>query len=103
MIEMISEKSYSTQFLKFLTLIRFTYHQRKRKTLILIFQVAWRGLAPFCLKTSYIKVISIVPGGATWRAKKLEVEDLISVSQGKDGDPVNLVDMRVDDAVAISG
>ena len=49
---------------------------------------------------SYIKVVSIVPGGAAWRQKELEVEDLIiSVSQGKDGDPVSLVDMRVDDAV----
>ena len=49
---------------------------------------------------SYIKVVSIVPGGAAWRQKGLEAEDLIiSVSQGKEGKPVSLVDMRVDDAV----
>ena len=49
---------------------------------------------------SYIKVVSIVPGGAAWRQKELEAEDLIiSVSQGKKGKPVSLVDMRVDDAV----
>ena len=49
---------------------------------------------------SYIKVVSIVPGGAAWRQKELEAEDLIiSVSQGKSGKPVSLVDMRVDDAV----
>ena len=49
---------------------------------------------------SYIKVVSIVPGGAAWRQKELEVEDLIiSVAQGRDGVPVSLVDMRVDDAV----
>lgn len=48
---------------------------------------------------SYIKVVQIVPGGAAWRQKDLEVEDLIlMVGQGNE-DPVSLVDMRVDDAV----
>lgn len=48
---------------------------------------------------SYIKVVQIVPGGAAWRQKDLEVEDLIlMVGQGED-EPVSLVDMRVDDAV----
>ena len=48
----------------------------------------------------YIKVVSIVPGGAAWRQKELEVEDVIlSVAQEKDKEPVSLVDMRVDDAV----
>jgi len=48
---------------------------------------------------SYIKVVSIVPGGAAWRQKDLEVDDLIlSVGQGKK-DPVDLIDMKVDDAV----
>ena len=48
---------------------------------------------------SYIKVVSIVPGGAAWRQKDLDVEDVIlSVGQG-DKEQVSLVDMRVDDAV----
>lgn len=48
---------------------------------------------------SYIKVVQIVPGGAAWREKELEVDDIIlAVSQGK-GDSVDLVDMKVDDAV----
>ncbi|OUR97469.1 hypothetical protein A9Q84_09890 [Halobacteriovorax marinus] len=47
----------------------------------------------------YIKVVKIVPGGAAWRQKGLEVDDLIlSVGQEK-GDFVDLVGMRVDDAV----
>ncbi len=47
----------------------------------------------------YIKVMRIVPGGAAWRQKDLEVDDIIlMVGEGK-GDPVDLVDMRVDDAV----
>ena len=48
---------------------------------------------------SYIKVVSIVPGGAAWRQKGLSVEDhILMVAQG-DKEPVSLVDMRVDDAV----
>ena len=47
----------------------------------------------------HIKVVKIVPGGAAWRQKELEMDDLIlMVSQGK-GDPVDLYDMRVDEAV----
>ncbi len=48
---------------------------------------------------AYIKVVTIVPGGAAWRQKDLEVDDVIvSVTQEK-GDPVDLIGMRVDDAV----
>lgn len=47
----------------------------------------------------FIKVVKIVPGGAAWRQKELEVDDVILyVAQG-DGEAVDLVDMRVDDAV----
>lgn len=49
---------------------------------------------------AYIKVVRIVPGGAAWRQKGLEVDDVILlVGEGKGGEPVDLVDMRVDDAV----
>ncbi len=48
---------------------------------------------------AYIKVVRIVPGGAAWRQKELEVDDIILlVGEGKK-EPVDLVDMRVDDAV----
>jgi carboxyl-terminal processing protease len=48
----------------------------------------------------HIKVVSIVPGGAAWRQKGLEVDDVIlNVAQGNKGEAVDLVDMRVGDAV----
>jgi carboxyl-terminal processing protease len=48
---------------------------------------------------SYIKVVQVVPGGPAWRQKELEVDDsILSVSQGM-GEPVDLIDMKVDDAV----
>lgn len=48
---------------------------------------------------SFIKVVQVVPGGPAWRQKELEVDDaILSVSQGA-GEPVDLIDMKVDDAV----
>ena len=48
---------------------------------------------------SFIKVVKIVPGGAAWRQKDLEVDDVILLVAQETGDPVDLVDMRVEDAV----
>lgn len=48
---------------------------------------------------AYIKVVRIVPGGAAWREKGLEVGDHILAVAQADGEPVDLVEMRVDDAV----
>ncbi len=49
----------------------------------------------------YIKVLRIVPGSAAWREKELKAEDIIlKVAQG-DGEPVDIVEMPVGDAVMI--
>ena len=49
----------------------------------------------------YIKVLRVIPGGAAYRQKQLEAGDIIMmVSQG-DGEPVDLADMRIRDAVAL--
>lgn len=48
---------------------------------------------------SYIKVIEIVPGGAAWKQKELEVDDVILMVSEGNKEAVDLVDMRVDDAV----
>jgi carboxyl-terminal processing protease len=47
----------------------------------------------------HIKVVRIVPGGAAWRQKGLEVDDKIFLVTQENGDTADLVDMRVDDAV----
>ena len=48
----------------------------------------------------HIKVVKIVPGGAAWRQKDLKVDDVILYVGQDDGkEPVDLLDMRVDDAV----
>lgn len=52
-------------------------------------------------KDGYIKVIRIVPGSASWKQGDLKSGDLIlKVGQAED-EPVNIVDMRLDDAVKL--
>ncbi len=52
-------------------------------------------------KEGYIKVTKIVPGSASWKQGDLEPEDVIlKVGQG-DKDPVDIVDMRLSDAVRL--
>ena len=49
----------------------------------------------------YIKVESIVPGGPSWRTKKLEAEDLILKVAEEGQPPVELINMPLDDAVTL--
>lgn len=52
-------------------------------------------------RNGYITVVRIVPGSASWRHGELEAEDIIlKVGQGTE-EPVNVVDMRLDDAVQL--
>ena len=52
-------------------------------------------------KDGYVTVAQIVPGSASWRQGDLEVEDkILKVGQG-DQDPVDIVGMRIDDAVQL--
>lgn len=52
-------------------------------------------------KDGYIKVSNIVPGSASWRQGQLKTGDIIlKVAQGA-ADPVDVVDMRLDDAVQL--
>ena len=47
----------------------------------------------------HIKIVRIIPGSASWRQKELKAEDIIlKVGQG-DKEPVDLVEMPVNDAV----
>ncbi|OFZ23804.1 MAG: hypothetical protein A2202_01735 [Bdellovibrionales bacterium RIFOXYA1_FULL_36_14] len=48
---------------------------------------------------SYIKVVEIIPGGPAWKGRELEAEDkILGVTQGE-GELIDLIDMRVDEAV----
>ena len=50
---------------------------------------------------NYVAVVSIVPGGPSWRQKQLQPGDLIlKVAQG-DEEPMDIIGMRVEDAVKL--
>lgn len=50
----------------------------------------------------YIKVVRIIPGSAAYRQGQLEAEDIIlKVAEGAKGDPVDITDTRIRDAVAL--
>ncbi|MEJ2695562.1 MAG: carboxy terminal-processing peptidase [Candidatus Sulfobium sp.] len=50
-------------------------------------------------KDGYIKVVKIIPGGPAFRQKQLQAADIIlKVAQGK-GEPVDITDMDIKDAV----
>lgn len=52
-------------------------------------------------KDGYIKVVEIVPGSPSWKQGELKAEDIIlKVAQG-DKEPVDIVDMRLDEAVRL--
>jgi carboxyl-terminal processing protease len=47
----------------------------------------------------FIRVVEVVPGGASWRDGKLEAGDLILSVQQENADPVDVADMRIDEVV----
>lgn len=49
----------------------------------------------------YIKVVEIIPGSAAWRGKKLKAEDIILRVGQSEKDPVDIVGMRVEEAVQL--
>jgi len=50
-------------------------------------------------KNDYTKVVELISGGPAWKQGELEVEDIIlKVAQG-DGEPLDIVGMRLDDAI----
>ncbi len=52
-------------------------------------------------KDGYIKVTQIVPGSASWKQGQLKANDIILKVAQASQDPVEVVDMRLDDAVKL--
>ncbi len=53
-------------------------------------------------RMDYIKVTYLVSGGPAWRGKELDIDDIIlKVKQEKEEVPVNIVGMRIDDAIKL--
>lgn len=52
-------------------------------------------------KDGYIKVVRIVPGSASWKQGQLKAGDIILMVGQSDEEPVDIVDMRLDNAVRL--
>lgn len=52
-------------------------------------------------KNSYVEVIKIIPGSPSWKQGELEVGDYIIKVAQEGEEPVDVVDMRLDDAVQL--
>mgnify|MGYP001821208836 CR=1 FL=1 len=51
-------------------------------------------------RMDHIKIVELISGGPAWRSKELEVEDVIlKVKQEDEEFPVNIVGMRINDAI----
>jgi carboxyl-terminal processing protease len=51
-------------------------------------------------KDGYIKVVNIVPGSPSWKQGELKAGDfIIKVAEGEEGEPLDLIGMRLDKAV----
>ncbi|MDO5979816.1 carboxy terminal-processing peptidase [Flavivirga spongiicola] len=51
-------------------------------------------------RMDYIKIVGLISGGPAWRSNELEVEDVIlKVKQEDEEFPVNIVGMRINDAI----
>ncbi|MEZ5197213.1 MAG: PDZ domain-containing protein [Bacteroidales bacterium] len=58
-------------------------------------------MEPTTQKNAYVEVNRIIPGSPSWKQGELEVGDFIlKVAQG-DEEPVDIVDMRLDEAVQL--
>jgi len=70
------------------------------------FDIAFTGQfegigATLTTRDGFIKVANIIPGSASWKQGQLKVDDVfLKVAQG-DGDPVDVVNMKVDDAIKL--
>ncbi|MCD4735634.1 MAG: PDZ domain-containing protein [Bacteroidales bacterium] len=52
-------------------------------------------------KNAYVEVVRIIPGSPSWKLGELEVGDFILKVRQEEGDAVDVVDMRLDDAVQL--
>jgi len=52
-------------------------------------------------KQGYLTVVDMFPGSPSWRSKKVEIGDLIIRVAQENEDPVDILDMKMEDAVAL--
>lgn len=103
------EPSEEDMFADYLNSIARTYDPhtdyetpKEKENFDIAFTGQFEGIGATLLqRDGLIKVTNIVPGSASWKQGQLKVDDaFLKVAQG-DGDPVDVVNMKVDDAIKL--
>lgn len=101
------ETSDEDHFADYLNAIARTYDPhtdyetpKEKENFDIAFTGQFEGIgATLTQRDGFIKVANIIPGSASWKQGQLKVDDVfLKVAQG-DGDPVDVVNMKVDDAI----
>ena len=105
----LMEISEEDQFADFLNSIARTFDPhtdyetpKEKENFDINFTGQFEGIgATLTQRDGFIKVANIIPGSASWKQGQLKVDDVfLKVAQG-DGDPVDVVNMKVDDAIKL--
>ena len=103
------ETSEEDMFADYLNAIARTYDPhtdyetpKEKENFDIAFTGQFEGIGATLLqRDGLIKVTNIIPGSASWKQGQLKVDDaFLKVAQG-DGDPVDVVNMKVDDAIKL--
>lgn len=103
------ETSDEDHFGDFLNAIARTYDPhtdyetpKEKENFDIAFTGQFEGIgATLTQRDGFIRVANIIPGSASWKQGQLKVDDVfLKVAQG-DGEPVDVVNMRVDDAIKL--
>ena len=103
------ETSDEDHFADYLNAIARTYDPhtdyetpKEKENFDIAFTGQFEGIgATLTTRDGFIKVANIIPGSASWKQGQLKVDDaFLKVAQG-DSDPVDVVNMKVDDAIKL--
>ncbi|HOY95316.1 MAG TPA: carboxy terminal-processing peptidase [Catalimonadaceae bacterium] len=105
----LSETSEEDLFADFLNAIARTYDPhtdyetpKEKENFDIAFTGQFEGIgATLSQRDGFIKVTNIIPGSASWRQGQLKVDDVFLKVAQAEGDPVDVVNMKVDDAIKL--
>jgi len=103
------ETSEEDLFADFLNAIARTYDPhtdyetpKEKENFDIAFTGQFEGIgATLQQRDGFIRVTTIIPGSASWRQGQLKVDDVFLKVAQAEGDPVDVVNMKVDDAIKL--
>lgn len=108
-LKRLMEDSEDDNFAEFLNSIARTYDPhtdyetpKDKENFDIAFTGQFEGIgATLTTKDGFIKVANIIPGSASWKQGQLKVDDVFLKVAQAEGDPVDVVNMKVDEAIKL--